>query len=184
MIEPMKQKIAIGVTLALTVVLLGGLGAYVGYASKFEYRTHVVLHAPADRVWKVLNSAGAQKRWFRSADGQFKLEELTLSTGVTHQLGTLRSVHFLPLGKWQEKVVIYEAESRLETLAEGSGPFKSLRVTYQFIQSQEGQIQLSVVCQVKLRGIGTVLFKRAAVKHTLESTFDYSLLGIKALSGG
>jgi hypothetical protein len=164
--------------------LLIGAGILLFWPVEISYRSNQLMRSPVDRIWNVLNSAGAQKRWFRSSDGAGRLVALSLSEGQENKLGVLRSLRFEPIGEWQETVTVCEPGSRLELVATSSGPFANLKFSYQLLPVDDGNIRLSIEYEGRLRGLANKWIRRFKIAKTLESTCQYSLLGIKALSGG
>ena len=172
----------VGLVLLLGSVLLGLLGLEV-WPLTLTYRTNKLIHAPAERIWKVLNSPSAERKWFRNEDGSAYLTQLDLSAGKANLQGIRRELAFVPVGHWQERVVGFEPERRLVLQAKQSGPFAFYEIKYQFLPIDESDYRLSVEYTAELRGIKNKMRYRQ-IKATMASTMRYSLLGIKALSGG
>lgn len=147
------------------------------------YRTNKLIHAPSERIWKVLNASSFERKWFRNEDGSAYLTRLDLSVGQSNGQGIRRDLAFVPIGRWQESVVHFEPERRLVLQARQSGPFAFYEIKYQFLPIDERDYRLSVEYTAQLRGLKNKIHYRQ-LKQTMASTMRYSLLGIKALSGG
>lgn len=150
-----------------------------------SYRSNMLMHAPAERIWKVLNAPGAQKKWFRSEEGSVYLEDLTLAgEQQENHLGTTRYLRLHGVGEWTEKVTCYEFEKRLELSAYETGPFKNWIFTIDLLPADQNTVRVSIGFDARLRGLSNKLWHRRKMAERLKSLMRYSLLGIKALAGG